>query len=43
MTLTSDTTATITVEQEQGEAPKDYELVKEGDTWLLLTHNVSFT
>ena len=43
VTLTSETTATITVEQEQGEVPKDYELVKEGDTWLLVTHNVSFT
>ena len=43
VTLTSDTTATITVAQEKGEPPIDYELVKEGETWLLVTHNVSFT
>ena len=43
VTLTYEMTATITVEQESGEAPKDYELVKEGDTWLLVTHNVTFT
>lgn len=41
--LTSDTTATITVAQEKGKPPIDYELVKEGETWLLVTHNVSFT
>jgi hypothetical protein len=43
VTLTSDTSATITVEQQEGEPPKEYELVKEGDAWLLVTHNVTFT
>jgi monomeric isocitrate dehydrogenase len=40
--LISETEATINVDQAQGPA-KDYELVKEGDTWLLAKPYIDFT